>query len=490
MQKSLELKIVTQLLPWAVLVSIALSLLVFGAEVSHDFSSWLVQSKSAVEGLSPYGTFLDIKPPGLILSTSVWIFLFGGSDLSFFTLQTVLTFFSLVGVVLLAPGSKKQRIWWAAIFTTISFLSGAYSLMPLSPELFALPFVTIGTYLFFKARERPSLLGIGAALFSIASTFKESFIPILLVPLLLAIGRRSGKLGFVVFLWSASIQLIPYLALFIKGWFEDYWEAISIKSQIFSITVDSLGMSLLRTAGTSILYVGPFALILSLSVLLLSILRTLREPSWEYLSSERCVTVLLFLGLLLGLVLQQKPLNGHYALLIYLSVWLLAAQFWSLRQNWRQATLIAIGLLVPGISFYNQASQSLALGNEVIGTGSFFYTEGPVERASKEILRIASQDSCLHVAHGWRAGAYYHYANLPPCSRHYLANLTILSNSSLEELAEDIQSSRKYAIILEEKSSADLNSNELRMIHKAIALTDFDCIQDLGNSYVRRTSCE
>jgi hypothetical protein len=151
-------------------------------------------------------------------------------------------------------------------------------------------------------------------------------------------------------------------------------------------------------------------------------------------ADRNSITVFLFFGLLAGLVLQQKPLVGHYSLLIYLPLWLLAAQFWSMRQTWRPARLVVVGLLIPGISFFHQSEQSIALSTEVTAAGSIFISEGPVERASKQIKMIATRESCLHVAHGWRAGSYYHYANLPPCSTHFLANLTILSSSSKEEL--------------------------------------------------------
>jgi hypothetical protein len=466
---------------------LAVSLLVFGPELGHDFSSWLVQSEALLLGSSPYGEFFDIKPPGLVVATSAWIWAFGVSDASFLALQTLLTSAIFFGVAQIARKLSSKGWRWLAIFALTITITGSFTGMPLSPELFALPFLTWGTAV-LMCSEDGSGINRAALLFSIAGTFKEPFVLIFAAVWLVALGSRRVKPLVTSLLIFLAVQASAFIPLILVDGLSDYLSVLEAKSQIFELSGQALGLSVLRLGYTTFLYLGalaPFVLAYFgyKAIGDSELAKSIRRSKSIKISSSLLVLISL------GLILQQKPLVGHYALLIQFAIWILALSLWSLPQSEsiRRAAIMLI--LVPGLLSPSVALDTVNILTQRISKGELFFTLGPVERVSRDLSELSSPDSCLHVAFGWKAGAYYHYSKLRPCSKHFLANLTQSSTSAKESLVASLEKEKPNVVLLIEKSGADMNTSEYTIEVPPIISLQAGCRLESPKVFVFFSSC-
>lgn len=457
-------------------ISAALALVVFGNEASHDFTSWLVQSEALIAGDSPYGLFFDIKPPGLITVTGLWVLLLGSSDAALFLLQVLLTFSSLTGVIRISRRLDANTWVWVLIFVSTIMLTGTYSNMPLSPELFALPLIIWSMY-FLLSSEKSSNFYYAAAALSLAGTFKETFIPTLAVLLGLALAARSVRLLGVSVSIILIVQIMVFVPIFLVDGGADYLLVLEAKSQIFEFSLASIFLSVLRLGYTGFFHLGLAAPILVSGAFLITRVTPGVAPR-ILRSSELNLALGLIASLSAGLVLQQKPLIGHYALLLQFGILFLTLTLRRAILNKRHGLAVTVLLLLPGLSFgSSSASTGRALMERSL-SGNFFWTQGPAETISTKLTEIPLDGACLHVATGWKAGAYYHYSQLRPCSKHFLASLTLPSESSRAQLSEDLDSQLGKVIMLVEKSDSDLKEIDPMEYAESLYPTDDFCLVD------------
>ena len=444
-----------------VVASALLSFLTFEAEVSHDFSSWLVQAKAATDGLSPYGTFVDIKPPGLIFTTSLWIAVFQTSDASMFFLQFSLTLASVLGVHKLAGLYTRFPGRWSALLLTLIYLGGSYSTMPLSPELFGLPFIVWGAWFLIGKGAANNGPIFGSLLFGAAATFKEAFLPVIAVPVILAILSKDRIKTWVVVALTGALQLLPYFVLMIFGWLNDYLTILEMKRSLFLYDFSSMLLSTLRLGFTFFTDVGILALVL-VALVVFKIRRSARDSPDTVALPVIHVPTLLTLSILFGLLLQQKPAVGHYALLVIFSIWLLSISMWRNESSQGGHKLVASLLLIPGISFPMHALSTISGDALTIRSGAFFWNIGEAEAISNYLSKGSNSAACLHVLDGWKSGAYYFYSGLRPCSPHFLAGLTSKSIDWSNELNLDLEAKSSSVVLLKESSASDLDLTDYK----------------------------
>lgn len=438
------------------------SLLTFGDEVSHDFSSYLVQAKALLNGESPYGTYFDIKPPGQVAVVAAWISIVGQSDWSFYALQVLLSTISLLLVSRLARRLGVSEFASAGLFGGLLYLSGTWSSMPLSPELFALPTV-LGSLVILFRQHLTAADAIGSALLlSLSGLVKESYVPLLLFLVYSILRTRPRYLPLALISYSLP-YLFVYGFLAERGFLEDYLYVLQLKSQIFAPSVGSYSQALGMILFSSLMYAGA-AGFLRLIQLVSGVPKG--ELGWRSLFSRHTIelsAVIFFVAQLAGLVAQAKPMSGHYAIPLQLATFVLIMILFK-RDSSTLRIKIPVFLLVPGILFPFQVVDRIQSDFTVAVQRDFFWTLGTAETIGDEISSVADLGDCIHVIYGWKSGAYHHYSGIRPCSKHFLGPLSLDHTDLMTELGQELAESAGQIHLVTEEFHAEENEQMIELI--------------------------
>ncbi len=468
----------------------------YSREFDGDTYSLLLMATGPLTGLGvPYKDFWEYKPPGIFLLVEAWAKIFNFSIFSLKILQISVVAFT---VVLVYPIMKKI---FSSFYTfvigglaAVVFLSPYFLRNFLPSEIFGLFFSLSGLVclLYFK---NPRIRFFSSAfLFFIAGQMKDPFqftILAMFPPLIYQLMSRNFKsfwkscLYIILGLLTGVVLLGGYL--FNLGSLNAYFEVLSTKSRVFNA-------QLLLSSGeiiTKFLYdfwhakniiiffqylITPVIIIWFLSFSLsLFLKRKLRFPllkrkkefsptvaaNLEIEFSPKTVDILTVvfysLGSFLGFAMGDK-FDFHYLLQIVFPLYfLLGIIIKSTLDNFRVLLLpvLIIFLLPKGPYLKSYIPEDFGPQNFAQKIYRNLMVADYDDKLYGYIKSQTKSTSCILSVYGWGVGKTYIYAQRRPCTRFFLANITV-EDWQKKEYRESIQRNPPEAIVYSTEG-ADMN---------------------------------
>ena len=421
--------------------------------LGNDFVDFVVPLQSLNSGMhNLYGTFWEIHPPLLFLTLFAWISIFGKTLVGFYILfsLTLFSFYSLM-ILIICDVTKSNKGFLVGTFfcLVVAFQNFFGIFFPI--EIIGTTLTLFSVYLIFK---KQSMFNIFICFFLItyAGFIKEVYlVPSIFILAALIILNPKRKLKVIIAaasgLCSSTILTLVFL-LYANSW-NDYLTVMKYKDQTFNYSLNSKLLEQIQllpyfvVKNYSIFGILPlnlikllilFALTLAIFIGLLNFRKlNLNEINKLILKNAKIFILSATLcGLYFGMVLQGKPLNGHYAIsfmpFTYILYGKLIAHF-TRKFNENRSNIMVVGssVMIMFALMCPNLDQTFRVANKVfINLGNLSSHIRDMESTdSTKAYRIStpSNNPCIQVAYGWGSGSFYHYSNAYPCSKFFLIEL-------------------------------------------------------------------
>ena len=483
--KSSIASVVTKLILFSIFLTlVTISSTINQRTLSHDFITYATISESLLKSPpSLYNTFWEIHPPLLFLLLAFWIWLFGNTLISFYVLYAILllSFYFAINLIVLKLRHNQNLM----IFPVILLLD--FSLTNIFNMFF--PIEIIGTLLCFAAillliRECNFTNVTSALTLTLIATFtKEVFIfmPLALFVFLMINAKfKKRQLFYAMGISMTLITAIIWMELKLSNSVLEYIEVTKYKKEIFSINILSKLVEQIQLA--PYLYIKNFTVIgfsknvskfVLISIFLLIIYKAVkiikrnsRKFNFERYRHSNIVLIYLSLtAILLGFLWQGKPVDDHYAIVIVPFVLILLydglnRMLFMPRPTPSKKSIAKLASGITILIFLTPNINQLEL--------AISRTTNNLKDISNNLLKMESKKElanstfkipgCLQVAYGWGSARYYHYSKIEPCSKYFLAELTVMSKSLSENFRLDLLANPPSAIYFN-PLEADLDVN-------------------------------
>lgn len=203
------------------------------SKIGTDAVSWFLPAKSIINGTGlPYLNYWDTKPIGLIIFSSLWIFLFGNAINSFRLLHLIMVTIVLFGMMRFYSKIFSKLVFNIIyIFSVVIFMSPLVQTQPLLIELFGLSFTTLAINVLISEKIRIETKSFWVSfLFVLGGQMKESYalLSISAIPFALHILMYKREYFKKVILWAFLGALLCLTALimflFLTGTITSYIE--------------------------------------------------------------------------------------------------------------------------------------------------------------------------------------------------------------------------------------------------------------------------
>lgn len=506
-------------------VTVTLAFQVFSSDrvIEGDLSTYLLPAKYAAEGWGTlYVDVFDLKPP-LVFSVMVpWVGAAGWSLAGLWLLYAALL--GLVGAAFWLLLRSMLGPWWAlAAFASACLVLVGFGMLEeilFTTEVLGLALVLWAMWIGARAQRRWPLF-VAGLLAGLAGQAKEVYLlaPLALIPLALRgqadARRRWGRVAALGGGLATALALtLAVLVLWGPGTVSAYLGILGFKSRRFPAPDASTLAERLAEAMGAVSQWLPLAIVTIGTALVLAIAARVRarapgDP--ERGSAHDAVgmaSVTLVVVVLAGLAWQGAPVVLHYAIaLVFPAMLALAALI-----RWGRDAAVELELSRPlGI-----AASIALLAGLVPSAGALAWSAGRaisvdpvgVVAAATELERpgdlavfsrisdLAGPGSCIQVAYGWTAPAYYLYADRPACSRFAVPPLAL--DASLRSEHQQALIERPPAVLVldpalrgETALPEDEGTPETSIFpFEAVAETCYEPVSDAPLLYVPRGAPE
>ena len=440
--------------------------------LSHNFITYATISESLLKSPpSLYDSYWEIHPPFLFLLLAFWIWLFGNTLISFYALYAiVLLFFYLVINLLVSKLHYKLNVLVFQVILLSDFvLTNIFNMffpIDIIGTLFCLTAILL---LVIKCNLTNITLAFTLSLLAIFTKEVFIFMPLALFVFLaiskkIAIQRLLGAMAVSIVFVMSTI----YLELKISNSLEEYLQVTKYKKDIFSNNIFAKLVEQIQLA--PYLYIKNFTVLgfnknlsklvlvfCSLLVVVMVIAMFKQSSRKSYIDRiQNSKIALIYFGLIsimLGFLWQGKPLDDHYAIVVVPFVLIILydglnrigfttapalknrkiAKFFNV--------IVLLVLLIPNANQIELSANRII--NNLMDIRKNF---GNMESESELSSLTFKIPGCLQVAYGWGSARYYHYSKIDPCSKYFLAELTVMSKDLSENFRLDLLNNPPSAI--------------------------------------------
>lgn len=431
--------------------------------IKHDIVSWSLPAQAAIDNLGvAYKDYLEIKPPGIILVTQVWLAIFGNKYQFYLLLHTIFLSVSIFGMMRIwYLNFNKWVAGWLSISGAVMFLSPLIQTQFVGSELYGLALATVALNLLMPL-ERVNGFKIfsASALFLLSGQMKDpymftflAFIPVLLYYYLYKKKKLKGSIiSFVAGSLTAVAIIVGYLLYYEN--LNAYWEVLNLKKQIFlRLSLTELSKRLIYAINypfKNLLYLKiPYtSLLIFFSISLAAILNK-KKSFRKYIqlenllhesAIEKMTLVAFAFGSFIGEALQFR-FSTSYIIPVLFPMFIIQATLLVFilgflsktipskysKNNWTFSLFVfafVIFLTLPKYAFFKSYPtnkiKTESLIDNIMTTINNKDTLLPEE---KKIIENTSKDECIMRVYGWAAGTTYFYTHRQPCTRWFLPHV-------------------------------------------------------------------
>jgi hypothetical protein len=276
--------------------------------------------------------------------------------------------------------------------------------------------------------------------------------------------------------WVAVLGLLVG-GLIAVGALGAYWDVLKYKATAFPLpgartAVEGL-VTTIGSESTKVFLLWPiFPIIIGVAAYLRVRVLGVGSAVRELVSFQESFLLLSFLTwacLVVGYVWQDKPVQGHSFVMLFMPFFLLTAaglvyvvHAFSDSRSWTLLQRGGVVAIVIGLSLIPSTTVVAGLGDryqEIRGSDQLSSVVTLEDSASLQRYAVMASHlggtGCLQVAYGWNSGAAYIYTGANPCSRYFLANL-LTTDVVRNEFRRDM-TTRPPDVIVYETDMADLD---------------------------------
>lgn len=451
-------------------------------EIRHDLSSYLAPGVLLIEsGLEPYGTFFDIKPPFLIYFFVPWVFIFGSSIESMSILHLFVMWAHLVLIYVLGHKlTESAKLGALLFFSFVMWVSAttAYFGMMLTSELIGnvLSLLAILAVISAKEARRPGAVFFAAGLAAgFATLTKEVYVAVAITVVLFAwITSRSRLRNAVpVVLGGLGSIAVVALILLVTGDFQNYLRVMQLKGELFPFPgLDDaviVAASLSSQLNANVFWSA--SLLIGLAALSSAYFLVKRRVS---LLPQATLALVSAIGFLIAVVWQSKPMVGHYAVTMFIPLFIGLAWFARLApQLFAESRRRSSAPFWPAVAVAFLVLPNISIGFSSFGAALNSASPAALAERAEEIANnkansdgladLAKNLTCVQEVYGWAAGRTYIATQKPPCSEYFLVNIILGSPEALGEYQQEMIESPPQ-LVLYSPNGADLPVDQFESI--------------------------
>lgn len=452
--------------------------------IKHDIVSWSLPAQATIDNLGvAYVDYLDIKPPGLILTTQMWLTIFGNQYQYYLLLHTIFLSISMFGMMRMwYLNFSRWPATWLSVSSGILFLSPSIQTQFVGSELWGLAFSVAALNLLFPLRKlNESKIFLASGLFSLSGQMKEPYmftfitvIPVLFFYYLYRKVKLKKAISFFVLGIVSSVAIIiGYLLHY--GNFHAYKEVLVLKKHTFlnislaeliSRLYDAINYTFRNLFFSKI----PFTSLLIIFLIFFILLFLKNRKIRRYVQLENILKVPVFEKLLLivfafatflGEAIQYR-FSNHYIipvifssfifqaiLIMFVGVLITKAVHVKYLKNNRALTFVGVGFWVfftfPQYAYLESYSFD-KIGDESLIQNILETTNNKdtLLLEEKKIIKNTNKNDCVIHVYGWAVGTTYFYTHRQPCTRWFLPQ--IMPSCYYEEYVSSIINNVPMAI--------------------------------------------
>ena len=471
-----------------------------------DAISWVAPADAQVMGYGkPYVDFWDIKPPGLIAISSLWIQIFGSSLLGF----KILNFLIGLGVFTAMWFVYEKLFSWRlarplVILTALPLYSVAIQTQFYSSEMLGLLFSIVGlSLLLSKFSISKKRLFFGSFLLAFAGQIKDPYLPAILatLPFFFYSVKKNRKVStqlIIVALGILASIVVTTLYLALSGSLGEYLQVIADKNQEFSVleTQEYIPYLLeyLQLAADTFIQASYFFVLPVFISVAAKLLQWWRAKKIQVSSNKNSkalkfsiglskhhhyifITLCYILGSFIGFSMQGKTGFHYYIqiviplfLLLFLSIenlrQILLSTTSSIPKNWIKKVLFfsSFLLFIFVVPKKEYLKEFLNFERPIQAVANFMSIEEGDMESFAYVQSRTNPGDCVFSVYGWTTGQFYFYTKRKPCSQYFLVN--ILDYDQKKELAAQlIQNPPKAIRYTQSGSDLDVDQFETEVVN-------------------------